>query len=1278
MKDIAIIGMAGRFPEANNILELRRNLVAGRDSVRDFSVARKSATTMAPGKNFMGIGFMEDVDKFDYKFFNISKGEAEYMDPHQRLLMEVVYETIESAGYNPDSLHDTDTAVFIGDTEQEYSRLADHFDPTIITGNTNATTAGRISRFFHFRGNAAMLDTACSSSLLAVHMACNELLIGDASYALAAGVRLILFPAEKSDSTDLGIMSADGKTRSFSANAGGAGAGEAIGCVLLKRLDKALADNDIIYAVIKGSAANQDAQLSGSLTAPSSQAQSEVIKKTWEKGKIDPMTVSYIEAHGSGTKLGDPIEIAGIDLAFKGITDDKHFCAVSAIKSNIGHTGSAAGISGLIKTVLSLQHKELYPSIHFDKPNPFIDFKHSVTYVNNAFKTWDAPFPRRAGVSSFGLSGTNCHVLLEEAPVITKVQDTPGTFIFNFSARSANSLQQYIHSFSSYLMQPDSAPLADISFTLNSGRKHYQHRVSVTASTKEELIQQLRNSSASNAKEAVKKVIFLFSGDAPVSDALLKNITDSQPGLRKYVAACAEHYTVANAAINRFVLQYALYRFAEEKGMVITDLLGIGTGDLVVAVALNEMSLEEAIGQCTPDENTVPDLTQKLVALVERETAENRVLFIELGPAGCLSRGLQQLHYPDKEFLYHVATVETSPLDIIQTLYSQQFPINWEKYYAGSDHRKVNLPAYHFEKMRCWLKEIIPAADYAATGLKEENTAPVAASEPETSPETLSAIVPDNWSETEKKIAAIWITVLKLEELSLDDDFFRLGGHSLLATKVISTIEKEFGIKLIFKDIFTFATVRSLAKGVDGLLADGTQQGSYQAIQPAVAQEYYPLSEAQRRLWLIQQANENTLAYNLPSALLIEGTPDVQKLEAVFNTLCNRHESLRTSFHERNAKPVQIVHPEITFSLQQITHSKDPETVWNSFLQPFILTQAPLFRAGLATLAPNKYLLLFDMHHIISDGVSMSVFIDELVKLYHGETLSPLKIQYKDFVVWQQQLFDNGTLLQQENFWLQQFADGLPILQLPTDKPRPAAQSFTGDNLRFELSTAQVQGIQALASATGTTPFMVLLAVYNVLLHKYTGQEDIIIGSPIAGRSHNDLENVVGMFVNTLVLRNQPASHKTFTQLLEAVKENSLNAYEHQDYPFALLVEKLNAKKDPSRNPLFDVVFVLQNIEIPAIQLGSDLTISGYPMQTGTAQFDLVMEINEQPGSWPVKLEYNTALFEEETILLMKERILALLDNILADPARTIGECSFRIAAETIHAPDNLDFAFNF
>ena len=1275
MKDIAIIGISGRFPEANNLAEFRQNLIQGKDSVRSISFERKSTTSLALNKAFMGIGFIEDIDKFDHKFFNISKGEAENMDPHQRILMEVVYEAIESAGYDIDFFNGSETAVFIGDTVQDYYQLAERFDPTLVTGTTSATTAGRISRFFNLRGSAAMVDTACSSSLVAVHMACNELFMGDADYALACGVRFILFPDEKNGTVDLGIMSPDGKTRSFSADADGSGAGEAVGCVLLKPLDKAMIDNDIIYAVIKGSAVNQDAQLSGSLTAPSSQAQAEVIQKAWKKSKVDPATITYIEAHGSGTKLGDPIEIAGIDQAFKSITGNKHFCAVSSIKSNIGHTGGAAGISGLIKAVLSLQYQKLYPSVHFEKPNPFIDFKNSVTYINTGYKTWDAPFPRRAGVSSFGLSGTNCHVLLEEAPTIHLKNNLPGEFLFNFSAKSASSLNTYLEDFLKYVIQNEDKALADISYTLNTGRKHYQHRVSILASSREELVQKIKSRPEIITVKPLKKLIFIFSGDSIISDQLLTTLSNNHPELNMYIKECTAHYTVANAAINLFLLQYALFRFLEKMGVTTENLLGIGTGDLVVATILNELSLEDAIKQCTDDEPLATDLDKRLISLVERETDEGKVAFVELGPPGALSTGLLQLNYPDKEFLYSVIHLENSPLEIIQVLYLLQFPINWTTFYTPSNSKKVALPSYHFEKIRCWLKEPLKPEDFDSPDVPKH----VSETEPETTIniQKNQAIIHEGWSAMEKQIAAIWIDALKLEELSLDDDFFKLGGHSLMATKVISVIEKEFGIKLVFKDIFTFATVKSLARGVEELMANDTQKASYQEIQPAPVQAYYPLSEAQLRLWLIAQMSEDTTAYNLPTALMLEGELDVDRLENAFRTLISRHESMRTSFHEENAQPVQIVHQEVAFSIQTVTGGEDLDEAFKAFLQPFDLTQAPLLRVGLLTIKPNQYLLLLDIHHIISDGVSSAVITSELVKLYHHEELPELKIQYKDFVVWQQELFANGFMQQHEQFWLQQFAEGVPVLQLQTDKPRPATQSFNGDKLLFELSADEVKNIRAMSSAAGVTPFMFLLAVYNILLYKYTHQEDIVVGSPIAGRSHNGLDNVVGMFVNTLVLRNNPAKGKTFVQFLDEVKTGALNAYEHQDYPFVLLVEKLNLKKDPSRNPLFDVMFVLQNIASPEIRLDK-VTITDYPINTGIAQFDLLMEINESRDNWPVKIEYNTALFEAESILLMKERFIALLNSVFAAPDKTIDELSVKIAADMVSEPDDLDISFNF
>ncbi|MBD0255794.1 MAG: polyketide synthase, partial [Cytophagales bacterium] len=309
--DIAIIGMGGVFPEAKDVNQFYNNLSNGRDSVRPLSRRRMVNSTIPLDANYRLLGFIEDIDCFDYQFFKFALSEAITMDPRQRLLLQVVYHTIENAGYNVDDFSGSDTSVFVGDTHLDYYRHAGEYDPTLITGNMNAIIAGRIARFFNLRGSAEMVDTACSSSLVAFHRACNELILGHASYALACGVHLCLFPDQKDDTPHLDIISPDGKARAFSAEANGTSSGETVGCVLLKPLAKALADKDVIHAVVKATAVNQDAALSASLTAPDSTAQSEVIRKAWDRAGIDPATISYIEAHGTGTRLGDPIEVEG-------------------------------------------------------------------------------------------------------------------------------------------------------------------------------------------------------------------------------------------------------------------------------------------------------------------------------------------------------------------------------------------------------------------------------------------------------------------------------------------------------------------------------------------------------------------------------------------------------------------------------------------------------------------------------------------------------------------------------------------------------------------------------------------------------------------------------------------------------------------------------------------------------------------------------------------------------------------------------------------------------
>lgn len=714
--DIAIIGVAGRFPEAANIEEFFSNLAMGKDSIRAVSPKRKRDTTIPLDTEYQTMGYMEDIDKFDHQFFGISMAEAMQMDPHQRLLMEVVYEAIESAGYNVDHFSGTATALFVACPELKYYEHLDDIsqsDTTTFTGNMSGMTAGRIARFFNFYGNALVVDTSCSSSLVAIAQACNELILKNADYAVACGVQLWLFPGDRSaDPNDIGITSSNGKVEAFSANANGTNNGEAVGSVLLKPMDKAIADKDLIYAVIKGAGVNQDAQRSSFLTAPSSVAQAEAIKIAWRKAGIKPESVTLIEAHGTGTKIGDPIEIKGLELAFASFTQQKQFVALSALKTNIGHTAAAAGISGLIKTVLSLKKKKIFPTLHFNAPNPFIDFKQAPVYINTEFKDWTVRTGdvRRAGVSSFGLTGTNCHILLEEAPEVTKsVQDeTSKKYLFTISAKDNDALLANVNTLIPFLeKEKRSLSLEQVSYALNLGKKHYRYRYAVSGNTIEDIVSALKLVSP---KENIKydEVIFLISGRVNVTYQEIIFLAETYPVFNKSFKECM-HVLEKKQTDNNvllFVSQYCLYKLIESKGIKPVNLLGIGAGQLVVAVITGRLKIEDALADLLKLEYSENDLAERL-RTYKNKIKGKKIAFVEIGKDGTLSSTLNLIKSTDDTYTTH--TIETSSndtlLEIVRTIYLINYDIDWNAFYDHDIKQKIALPSYQFRKTRCWIKE---------------------------------------------------------------------------------------------------------------------------------------------------------------------------------------------------------------------------------------------------------------------------------------------------------------------------------------------------------------------------------------------------------------------------------------------------------------------------------------------------------------------------------------------------------------------------------------------
>ncbi|WP_426333525.1 amino acid adenylation domain-containing protein [Paenibacillus silvae] len=511
----------------------------------------------------------------------------------------------------------------------------------------------------------------------------------------------------------------------------------------------------------------------------------------------------------------------------------------------------------------------------------------------------------------------------------------------------------------------------------------------------------------------------------------------------------------------------------------------------------------------------------------------------------------------------------------------------------------------------------------------------------------------------EESLVGIWKSVLGLQHIGVHDNFFDLGGHSLRATTLVSKVHQELNVELPLRDVFRYSTIEDMALAVSRI---GKQ--SFSSIPLAGERQHYPLSSAQKRLFILNQLEGADQSYNMPGVLLLEGTIDHSLLENAFRGLIARHETLRTGFEIVQGEAMQLIYEDVDFAIK-CRHANEGEEseIIAAFIRPFDLAKPPLLRAELVELAAERYLLMFDMHHIVSDGVSMDVFVNELVRLYGGELLEPLRIQYKDYAVWQQSDKQKSQLKREETYWLDRYRGELPVLEMPTDYSRPAVQSFEGQTLTFFVDEATNEGLKQLANQTGTTLYMVLLAAYTVLLHKYTGQDDLIVGTSIAGRTHVETQPLIGMFVNTLALRNNPSSEKTFLSYLEEVKETTLGAYEHQNYPFEELVDQVQVSRDLSRNPLFDTMFSLQNLEETALEL-EGLKWSPYPSEYGMAKFDLSIDVAEEDGGLECSFEFATALYKESTIRRLATHFGQLLEAIVSHPGEKIAELNLLTEAE--------------
>ncbi|MBC6431623.1 amino acid adenylation domain-containing protein, partial [Nostoc sp. HG1] len=508
----------------------------------------------------------------------------------------------------------------------------------------------------------------------------------------------------------------------------------------------------------------------------------------------------------------------------------------------------------------------------------------------------------------------------------------------------------------------------------------------------------------------------------------------------------------------------------------------------------------------------------------------------------------------------------------------------------------------------------------------------------------------------EEILAGIWAEVLGVGRVGIHDNFFELGGHSILATQIVSRIRNTFQVELMLRSLFESPTVAGLGTKIEALLRDNQQLQALplQAIQRQVE---IPLSFAQQRLWFFYQLEPESPAYNIAGAIKVQGSLDVEALNRSINEIVRRHEVLRTQLTAVDGKAIQIILPGLSLPLPIV--DVDSETPLNTLIaeeaqRPFDLEREPLLRVRLLRLAAEEHILQFTMHHIVSDGWSAGVLVRELATLYEAfaqnqpSPLPELPIQYADYGLWQREWLQ-GQLQTQLDYWEQQLGGELPVLALPSDRPRPTVQSFAGDEYAVTLPKELTQELKNLSQKTGVTLFMTLLAAFQTLLYRYSGQEDILVGSPIANRNQSELESLIGFFVNTLVLRTDLSGNPTFQELLGRVREVTLGAYAHQDIPFEKLVEELQPERDLSYAPLFQVMFVLQNAPMQKLELPS-LSLETLEVKRGTTNFDLTLSLEELEEGLRFNLEYNTDLFDAETITRLLENFQTLLRGIVSNP----------------------------
>jgi len=1138
--DIAVIGMSGRFPQANDLDEFWQNLAQGKDCITEIPQQRWDYRQYfdpdknKPGKSYCKWGgFLDDVAGFDPLFFKISPKEAELLDPQERLFLETVWNLLESAGYLGETLQrlcQSRVGVFAGSMTQQYHAFeSDLVRESLVALSSHSSIANRVSYFFNFQGPSIAIDTMCSSALVAVHMACDSLLKGECKIAVAGGVNLTIHPKKYIGLSAGQIIGSSPDSSSFGDGDGYLPA-EAVGAVLLKPLKDALADNDNILAVIKSTAINHGGQSNG-YSVPSTSAQADLIAGNFAKAGIDPRTVSYVESAANGSPLGDAIELNALTAGFGKYTAERQFCAIGSVKSNIGHAEAASGMSQLIKVLLQLQHRQLAPTIKAQPLNPNISFEQTPFHLQRRLEPWHRPtvalddgerreYPLRATVSSFGAGGSNAHLIVEEyEPARQKTPETGAPQLMLFSAKTAAQLRAVIQQMLAFIEQQPELSLANLAYTLQTGRESMEYRMALVVDGRDSLIQALQAYLRGTAEN-------VFTGDH------------------------------------------------EQDNYDVKQLLSGKSGQSMLQMLLAEKDLK-------------------------------------------------------KLALYWVKGVK----------------IVWQGMHGGETLSRIALPTYPFERKSYWLGGKTVSGDVADSNL----------------PFAIDArqSMRDNM---ERYLTHVLSRSLGIPGIGMSKSLQDYGVDSMFSNQLRRGFEQVFGVKISARDLFTYATLAELIEFAESQQVKKNSSELAPAESVSEPSAMLPLSEGQKGLWLLHQLAPQMSAYNIPVVLRFRTGLDIDLFRQACELMLQRHPVLGSVFRQHNGELYQILPSDAQLCFAHENSEADIiELFREKSKQPFDLEHGPLFRVQVLSpvSAVDSYVLI-TVHHIVFDGSSAVLLVKALMQTYRQLLAGAEPDQalpqagYNDFVLWQQQFMAGEQAQAQLDYWKSRLSGELSALSLPCDYPRPAEQRFNGAGYEMKLASDLTEKIRELGKSLRVNLSVLFLGALNMLLHRYSGDDDILVGMPTLGRPDSRFDDVIGYFINMIVIRSRISGQQGVADFLRDLQLTVADGLDNADYPFPALLKGLKAGHDLSKSPLFQVMYAYQNFIQP-----DDLADLPMEFVSGVNQegsHDLALEVYQGKDSFQLKLDYSTDLFSAATIQRLMGHYINLLASITSRPDAAIAD----------------------